>query len=196
MNSNYTISNKSASNGYCREWAVSLGDARPEILPFYGHTVTNPVSETCLSQWYRASFTVDGVTYVTAEQFMMAEKARLFGDEEIRAEILAAEDPHKCKSLGRKAKGFDKEIWDREKSSIVERGNLHKFSQNKELREFLLLTGNKIIVEASPMDRIWGIGIGKNNPDTQDPAKWRGRNLLGFALMAVRDRLRGGAEDK
>lgn len=172
-----------------KNYLIKLGENRPELLLFYGHKVTDPVTETCLSQWYPCQFEVDGVTYTSAEQYMMAEKARLFGDEKIRAEILRTSDPRKCKALGRKVKNFDKAVWDKRKENIVSNGNFEKFMQNSALRSFLLSTGDKVLVEASPTDRVWGIGLGKNNPDALDPKKWRGQNLLGFILMAVRNEM-------
>ena len=170
-----------------KNYLIKLGETRPELLLFYGHRVTKTVTETCLSQWYPCQFEVDGVTYTSAEQYMMAEKARLFGDEEIRTEILRTSDPRKCKALGRKVKNFDRTVWDEKKKRIVEKGNFEKFVQNDTLRKFLLSTGEKVLAEASPTDRIWGIGLGKTNPDAFDPAKWRGENLLGFILMTVRN---------
>lgn len=167
-----------------RQWLI---DHKDEMLLFYGHKVTDPITDSCLSQWYPCEFKEEGVTYTSAEQYMMAEKARLFADEEMREEIIRTNDPETCKRLGRKVRNFDKEIWDKNKMDIVEHGNLLKFTQNPQLREFLLSTGDKVLVEASPVDCIWGIGIGKNNPDALDPSKWRGENLLGFALMGVRN---------
>lgn len=172
-----------------KNYLIKLGENRPELLLFYGHKVTDPVTETCLSQWYPCQFEVDSVKYTSAEQYMMAEKARLFGDEKIRAEILRTSDPRKCKALGRKVKNFDKAVWDKKKEDIVRNGNFEKFMQNDALRNFLLSTGDKVLVEASPTDRVWGIGLGKNNPDALDPKKWRGQNLLGFILMAVRNEI-------
>ena len=176
-----------ASRTWNKRYLLELGENRPEMLLFYGHRVTKAVTETCLSQWYPCQFEVEGVTYTSAEQYMMAEKAKLFGDEEIRAEILNTDDPRMCKALGRKVKNFDKAVLDKEKEHIVRKGNTKKFLQNSALRNFLLSTGDKVLVEASPTDRVWGIGMGKNNPDALDPQKWRGQNLLGFALMNVRD---------
>lgn len=172
-----------------KNYLIKLGENRPELLLFYGHKVTDPVTETCLSQWYPCQFEVDSMKYTSAEQYMMAEKARLFGDEKIRAEILRTSDPRKCKALGRKVKNFDKAVWDKKKEDIVRNGNFEKFMQNDALRNFLLSTGDKVLVEASPTDRVWGIGLGKNNPDALDPKKWRGQNLLGFILMAVRNEM-------
>lgn len=121
---------------------------------------------------------------------MMAAKAELFGDKEIRKEILNSSEQKKMKSLGRKVKNFDQDVWDKFKYSIVLNGNWCKFSQNRELREFLLSTGDNILVEASPYDSIWGIRISASSPEAKNPMKWRGQNLLGFALMEVRDELR------
>ena len=177
----------SKSENWNRDYLLKLGENRPELLLFYGHKVTNPVTETCLSQWYPCKFEVDNITYTSAEQYMMAEKAKLFGDEEIRTQILNTSDPRKCKALGRKVKNFDKDLWNQNKIQIVNQGNKEKFMQNDTLKQFLLSTGDKVLVEASPTDRIWGIGLGKNNPDALDPAKWRGKNLLGFSLMNVRE---------
>ncbi len=120
----------------------------------------------------------------------MAGKAELFGDQEIRKQILACSNPKEIKALGRKVQGFDQEVWDRFKYAIVLNGNWCKFSQNRDLREFLLSTGDSILAEASPYDSIWGIRLSADSPEAQDPMKWRGQNLLGFALMEVRDELR------
>ena len=129
-------------------------------------------------------------SYLCMEQYMMAGKAHLFGDEEIRKEILECSDPKQIKALGRKVRGFEQKVWDKFKYAIVLLGNWHKFSQNRDLREFLLSTGDSVLVEASPYDAIWGIRLAASSPEAQDPMKWRGQNLLGFALMEVRDELR------
>ncbi|MMZ61786.1 Swarming motility protein YbiA [compost metagenome] len=134
-------------------------------------------------------FEVEGTKYSCAEQFMMAEKARLFGDSEMLEAILGAKHPKEMKAYGRAVRNFDKEIWDSACYGIVKRGSLAKFSQNPELGDYLKATKNRILVEASPRDRIWGIGMGQSNPDAENPVKWRGRNLLGFALTEARDEL-------
>jgi len=164
---------------------------RKEFLFFWGHQPgrDGSIIKTCLSQWWPASFTENDLKYATAEHYMMAEKARLFGDESIRAKILTKTSPKDVKDLGRQISNFDSEIWDKEKKAIVVKGNYLKFSQNAELKQFLLTTGNKILVEASPVDKIWGIGLAENHPDALSPHAWKGENLLGFALMEVRDRL-------
>jgi ribA/ribD-fused uncharacterized protein len=144
----------------------------------------------CLSQWYPARFTVGGTTYPTAEHYMMTEKARLFGDLRMRSRILDAQTPRAAKSLGRKVQNFDEATWQRERLGIVVRGNTCKFRQNERLRRFLICTGERVLVEASPYDEIWGIGMAETDARATDPSRWQGQNLLGFALMQVRSLLR------
>lgn len=121
---------------------------------------------------------------------MMAAKARLFNDAEMEKEILKAATPNQAKALGRKVKNFDPKLWDEHKCQIVTQGNLLKFSQNQKFKDFLLSTGDKVLVEASPYDRIWGIGMLETDSRVENPLLWNGENLLGFALMEVRDELR------
>lgn len=166
---------------------VKQNPATP-IIYFWGHTSdSNQVTDTSFSQWYDCYFEVDGVQYHTTEQYMMASKARLFGDEEVLQEIMAAEKPNKYKKLGRKIRGFEQTLWDAQKYEIVVEGNKAKFSQNPDLKEFLLSTGYAIIVEASPYDKIWGIGLDRETAMKGAVAQWQGENLLGCALMEVRD---------
>lgn len=141
-------------------------------------------------QWTDSPFTVDGIDYVCAEQFMMAEKARLFGDEATRAKILASRSPREHKALGRQVAGFVAATWEAACLEIVVRGNRAKFGQNPDMRAALLATGDRLLVEASPLDRIWGVGLRADDPRIHDPAQWQGRNLLGEALMRVRAELR------
>lgn len=136
------------------------------------------------------AFEHDGVRYETAEHFMMAGKARLFRDDEMLAQILASRTPAEAKALGRSVRDYDDVAWGRARWQIVVEGNVGKFGAHDDLRAFLLGTGERVLVEASPRDRIWGIGMGASNPDAQHPARWRGQNLLGFALMEARARLR------
>lgn len=162
-----------------------------EIIYFWGHT-PNPkkITKSCFSQWYDVYFVVDGISYHTTEQYMMASKARLFGDEDTLKEIMETYSPADHKKLGRKVKSFDATIWDDKKLDIVVEGNKAKFSQNPELKEFLLATNNAILVEASPYDKIWGIGMSASNENISNPSLWQGQNLLGLALMQVREILR------
>jgi ribA/ribD-fused uncharacterized protein len=163
-----------------------------KFLFFWGHRRSpKGVTSSCFSQWYEADFTVDGVRYPTAEHFMMASKATLFGDETTRLEILEASEPGKAKALGRKIRGFDEARWVEHRFDIVSRANHAKFSQNPDLRAFLERTGTQVLVEASPVDRIWGIGLAKDDPKANDPGQWQGLNLLGFALEDVRAALHG-----
>ncbi|MBP3250867.1 MAG: NADAR family protein [Ruminococcus sp.] len=163
-----------------------------KFIFFWGHTPgrAGSVDMSCLSQWYECRFTVDSVVYHTAEQYMMSQKALLFGDEDIYQKIMNAGDPGAYKALGRMISGFDEELWKSRRTDIVINGNMAKFSQNDDLREFLLNTGSRVLVEASPYDRIWGIGMAKNSADIEDPFCWKGTNLLGYCLMEVRDRLK------
>lgn len=142
------------------------------------------------SQWHPSDFTVDGVAYTCAEQFMMAEKARLFGDEATRGKILGTRSPRDHKALGRKVTPFDEERWTAACRDIVYQGNLAKFGQNPDLRALLFATGDKTLVEASPTDRIWGIGLAADDPRARDRSTWRGTNWLGEAIMQVRAELR------
>jgi len=163
-----------------------------EFLFFWGHhpRKDGEVNHSCFSQWYDSKFTVDDAQFKTAEHWMMAEKANLFSDLGIIDEILNSKTPKDAKALGRKIKNFDNKLWNDNKYEIVKQGNLHKFVEYEDLKEFLIGTGDKVLVEASPYDKIWGIGLSKDDEDSSDPNLWRGENLLGFALMEVRDELR------
>ncbi len=121
---------------------------------------------------------------------MMAGKALLFKDEEAAERIRSASSPKQVKEFGRQVRGFDEAQWNEARRGIVVEGNFEKFRQNPALREFLLKTAGEVIVEASPVDRIWGIGLAADDERASNPLQWRGENLLGFALMEVRDRLR------
>ena len=160
-----------------------------KFLFFWGHTVKEEVTKACFSQWYPARFEENGIIYKTAEHYMMAGKAKLFNDAEILVEVIEAKTPNQAKSLGRKVKNFDPQLWDEHKYGIVRKGNLLKFSQNENIKKFLLSTGKKILVEASPYDKIWGIGMLETDQRAENPLLWNGENLLGFALMDVRDEL-------
>ncbi len=162
-----------------------------DIIYFWGHTPNpNKMTAACFSQWYDCAFEVDGVSYHTTEQYMMAGKARLFEDMEVFQEIMSADNPAAYKRLGRRIRGFNQALWDARKYDIVVAGNKAKFSQNPHLKEFLLSTGDALLAEASPYDRIWGIGLDRNTALRGTVEQWDGENLLGCALMDVRDWLR------
>ena len=141
------------------------------------------------SQWYPCAFTVDGIAFSCAEQFMMHGKALLFGDHEIAEQVLAAAHPKQHKALGRKVTPFDDLTWKAKRVEIVKAGSRAKFTQNEELRALLVATKGTELVEASPYDRIWGIGLAATDPRALDPKTWRGQNLLGKILTELRDEL-------
>lgn len=150
----------------------------------------NSVTKACLCQWYPSRFEVDGEYYNCAEQFMMAQKASIMGDEETHKRIMEESAPDIIKKLGRVVKNFDKYKWDSVSYDVVVKGNIAKFSQNMNLLGYLLSTDNKILAEASPYDKVWGIGMIESEALKSCPHKWKGENKLGFALMKVRDILR------
>lgn len=156
-----------------------------------------------LSQWYPSTFTASPptptgappLTFLTAEQYMMYHKAILFDDQEIAVKIALEPEPSKQRALGRKVRGFDGKKWNAKREKIVEDGNWWKFTRSKEgdLRKMLLETGDRWLVEASPYDRIWGVGYGAANAEFHR-GDW-GENLLGKALMRVRDQLHAEEEN-
>jgi len=144
------------------------------------------------SQWHPCGFTVDGRAFACAEQFMMHGKALLFEDAEVAAQILEVADPRAHKALGRKVRNFDEHAWRKAREGIVYAGNHAKFTQNPALLAVLVATRGTELVEASPMDRIWGIGMASSNPAATDRTKWKGQNLLGRILTRLRDDLLAG----
>lgn len=164
---------------------------RPKYLFFWGHTppASGAIGPYVLSQWFPSPFEVDGERFATAEHWMMVGKARLFGDHEAAAEILAAPSPAQAKNLGRTVRGYNDAVWEQHRFDIVARGSEAKFASTPELRSYLAGTGRRVLVEASPHDRIWGIGLTGDDPAAANPETWRGLNLLGFALMEARSRL-------
>lgn len=176
---------------YNLEWlqAKQANNEPFKFLFFWGHTkkTNQDVGNFCFSQWYEYSFTINGIKYQTTEQWMMAEKARLFKDEDIYQKIINCRKPSEAKELGRQVKNFDDQQWRKYRYEIVKIGNIHKFSQNKEMGEYLLNTQSRVLVEASPVDIIWGIGLTKDSDSSKIVNSWRGLNLLGFALMETRD---------
>lgn len=177
---------------YDLSWLKNESQKRKlKYLYFWGHTskVRGVIDNSCLSQWYPAPFMLDGVVYTTAEHYMMAQKALIFNDKDSFDKIIKATHPKQAKDLGRQIKNFNEQIWQEKRLEIVTAGNLAKFSQHADLKVYLLDTGERILVEASPVDKIWGVGLAKDDKCICNPNQWRGLNLLGFALMAVRDRL-------
>jgi ribA/ribD-fused uncharacterized protein len=141
-------------------------------------------------QWTLSPFEIDGIKYNCAEQYMMSEKARLFNDASVERAILATPSPREQQKLGKRVSGFVNDVWEKERCEIVFRGNIAKFSQNADLLKQLLETEERSMVEASPIDRIWGIGLAADDERAYDPIRWRGQNLLGNVLTRVRAHLR------
>lgn len=162
-----------------------------DFLFFYGHTNDKKeVTKSSLSQWYIKDFKENDLLFNCMEKYMMYNKALLFDDKDIANEILNNNQPKAIKELGRKVKNFNDELWDKMKYKIVFTGNYYKFSQNTDLRNFLLSTKNKVLVEASPYDKVWGIKMKYDDENIENPFCWKGKNLLGFALMEARDEIK------
>lgn len=162
-----------------------------QFLHFWGHRSTRDgrITSSCFSQWFPAHFTENGQHYPSAEHYMMAAKARLFGDDICVQKILANPDPSAAKALGRTVQGFTEELWLAEREQIVLQASLLKFAQNPAMLAFLMASKGKVLVEASPLDRIWGIGLSATDTAANHPEQWQGLNLLGFALMKARNQL-------
>ena len=151
----------------------------------------NPNEENgYLSNWYSSYFSQDDISFSSMEQFMMYQKAVCFNDLEIAAQILETEDVSHIKELGRLVTGYDDNYWGGIRQIVVYKGLLAKFSQNTDLKELLLKTGDAVLAECAVKDRIWGIGLSMRDPDRFDRSKWKGKNLLGYTLMMVRESLR------
>jgi ribA/ribD-fused uncharacterized protein len=148
--------------------------------PFYRHVI---------GQWHKVNFTVDGVIYNCPEQYMMAQKALLFNDVESFYKIMKSDSPREQQMFGRLVNNFDPYIWDRNKIGIVHKGNYHRFQQSTRCFQELIKTAPFELVEASPTDLVWGVGLETKDPRIQDPSQWRGQNLLGKILTIVRNEL-------
>ena len=179
---------------YNNTWLIEKFKAGEKLkyLFFWGHQPTpdGSITKSCFSQWWEAPFEVDGIVYKTAEHWMMAEKARMFNDMAVLQQVIAAKTPGEAKKYGRLVSDFDPVAWDEVKFDIVVEGNIHKFSRHPDLETFLIGTLDRILVEASPQDGIWGIGMAVSHADVENPMSWTGENLLGYALMEVRDALK------
>lgn len=142
-----------------------------------------------LSNWYMSDFIADDIKFTSMEQYMMYKKAQLFNDKEIMQEILSTDNVGKIKMLGRSVKNYDEVLWNGVRQIVVYEGLYAKFSQNESLREKLLATENDILAECAVSDCIWGIGLAMNDEKRLSTEEWRGQNLLGFAIMQVREKL-------
>lgn len=149
-------------------------------------------NRTPFSNWYPSTFTVDGVTFTRMEQFMMYRKAMLFGDRWIARQIMAIDDPAKHQELGRLVTGFNDSVWNENRVPIVTEGSIAKYEQNEKMKAKLLATDGTILVEASPSDGIWGAKMKASDPLINNKKNWPGKNLLGYTLTDVRERMLSG----
>ncbi|HCI23855.1 MAG TPA: DUF1768 domain-containing protein [Lachnospiraceae bacterium] len=150
----------------------------------------NPDEENgFLSNWYLSDFSINGISFTSMEQYMMYQKAVCFQDENIAEQILATKDVAKIKELGRCVSGYNDQYWNGVRQIIVFEGLLAKFTQNELLKKQLKDTQNAILAECAVKDCIWGIGLSMNDSNRLKPELWKGQNLLGFALMIVRNKI-------
>lgn len=150
----------------------------------------NPDEENgYLSNWYLSQFSAEEITFSSMEQYMMYKKAVCFQDYDTADRILKTEDVSQIKKLGRKVSNYDENYWNGVRQIVVYRGLLEKFGQNDEMKKLLLETGDSVLAECAVKDRIWGIGLSMTDPDRLDRDCWKGQNLLGYALMMVRETL-------
>ncbi|XP_064606261.1 riboflavin biosynthesis protein VVA0006-like [Liolophura sinensis] len=172
----------------CRSMAAKkvkteiVADSEEKFTPFYSKA-------SPFSQHHFCEFEIDGMRFNCAEQYMMYQKAVLFQDNEMARKIMASKDPVEQKRFGRNVKNFDQAKWNEVCEDIVRKANKEKFTQNQELKQALLATRGTTLVEASPRDRKWGVGLGVNNEGVHSRKKWRGKNLLGQILTSVRDEI-------
>lgn len=156
-----------------------------EVIGFH-----NPDEEFgFLSNWYLSDFEVNGVRFSSMEQYMMYMKAKEFGDNKTAADILRTSDVSAIKALGRAVRNYNDLVWNGKRQVIVYEGLVQKFQQNKSLAEKLISTGNAVLAECAVQDKVWGIGLSMHDDRRFDMSEWKGQNLLGFALMMVRDKL-------
>jgi len=186
------IASSQEENTEANQWAQFDG---PESMRVYQHLYDPKKRFVCFhagiySNWAKYHMEIDGSEYNCVEQFMMAEKAKTFEDWSTRKKILKASKPREQKKLGREVRGFKKKMWKKVRLKIVVNGCYAKFTQNQNLKEQLLATKDCVLVEASPSDNIWGIGLGEHRKEARSMSTWCGLNLLGIALMIARDRIR------
>lgn len=168
---------------YQNKIIVERGYKKMKIICFH-----NPDEENgYLSNWALSKFTVNGLSFSSMEQYMMYQKAVCFKDEEIAEKILATTDVAVIKALGRKVKGYNDGYWNGVRQLLVYEGLKEKFAQKEDLKRQLLDTEDSILAECAVNDRIWGIGLSMKDSNRLEPEKWRGQNLLGYALMMVRN---------
>ncbi len=147
-----------------------------------------------LSNWYLSDFTVDGIKFSSMEQYMMYQKAVVFKDKDIASQILKTNDVARIKDFGRQVSNYNDSVWNGMRQIVIYKGLLEKSRQNEKLKKALLDTGDDILAECAVSDKIWGIGLSMKDSNKNDIKSWKGQNLLGFALMLVRNELRESAK--
>lgn len=187
---------KSFESGYFNQKFIEYGLSGGDIGWYKGNCMKEEYyffyeTKHPFSQWHKSEFKLDGLLFNSTEQYMMYEKARLFGDLDTANKIMQTKNVREQKRLGREVKNFDLTIWNQNAMGIVYKGNKAKFQQNPECLKLLLSTKGKTIVEASPTDKIWGIGLTENDNDANDIFKWKGTNWLGIILTELRLELIG-----
>lgn len=156
-----------------------------EIICFH-----NPEEENgYLSNWYLSNFIIEGILFSSMEQYMMYKKAMCFDDQIVANKILETKDVAEIKALGRQVSNYNDSIWNGMRQILIYEGLLAKFTQNEDLKEQLISTGDAILAECAVKDIIWGIGLSMTSPKRLDIYQWNGQNLLGYALMLVRKRI-------
>ena len=175
--------NFGGENFYCKTVCDKEENRKPV---FFWHEYEE---NGCFSNWYKSPFKIGTVTYQNVEQYLMAQKAKLFRDEYVYKKILKESSPAACKKLGKEVRNFDTFVWEKRRYGILYKGVKAKFSQNPELKEKLLNTRDRVIAEASPYDKIYGIGLTAKDAEIISPSRWVGKNLLGQVLMDVRKKL-------
>ena len=175
---------------YNSEWVLKNNKDKKYVFFWQAFSSGDKITSSCMSQWYKSTITIDNKIFCNMEQYMMACKAELFNDDLILEKIMNESDPKNIKALGRKVRNFDEIIWKSVRYDILVKGNYYKFMQDSKLKEFILNTGDSILAEASPYDKLYGIGLRVENSNVRNPSSWQGINLLGFALMEVRDLIR------
>lgn len=169
---------------------LSMEDIELAAYVFFAEAEQGEINASCMNMKYIAPFDVGEDHYVSAEHYYLAEKAKIAGDFKSRELIKKATEPAEFRMLEREIENLNPVTWDEVKYAIALVGNYHKFWNNMALKKYLMTTEQKILAYTDSEDLIWGTGLDIDHEDAEDPSKWPGQNLLGFAIMELRDHLR------